>query len=78
MTLDKFEEILRKRNADKLFQLQVVVESELNQHNIWDYNDDYDTGWYNALEWVVEMMTNPDVLEKEYNEIKHFLAMLPE
>lgn len=77
MTLDKFEEILRKQNADKLFQLQVVVESELNQHNIWD-EDDYDTGWHNALEWVVEMMANPSVLEKEYNKIKYLLATLPE
>lgn len=77
MTLDKIEEILRKHNADKLFQLQVIVENEINQHNILD-EDDYETGWLNALEWVVEMMTNPDVLEKEYNKIKYLLAMLPE
>lgn len=75
MTLDKFEEILRKRNADKLFQLQTVVENELKT---WDYNDDYDSGVLYALEWVVKMMTNPDVLEKEYNKVKYFLATLPE
>lgn len=77
MTLEKIEEILKKHNADKLFQLQVIVENEINQHNIWD-EDNYETGWCNALEWVVEMMTNPDVLEKEYNKIKYLLAMLPE